>query len=172
MRRLQVAGHLSNAQVQARLSQSRGTPGHNRWQIIYLIQVGGVHAAELLAPLVNLSVHSIYKIVENYNHAGAEALVYKVKGGRRRSLLSLTEEAALFTSLESLASKGLIKTANDIRMVVERKAGKSVSDDYLWDLLHRNGWKKKMPRPHHPKRNIEEQADFKKNSPTSWNPPQ
>lgn len=172
MRRLQVARHLSNTQVQAKLSQSRDTPAHNRWQIIYLIQVGNIHSAELLAPLVNLSVHSIYKIVENYNHTGAEALVYKVKGGRRRSLLSLSEEASLFTSLETLASKGLIKTANDIRAVVERKTGKSVSDDYLWDLLHRNGWKKKMPRPHHPKRNVEQQADFKKNSPTSWHPPQ
>jgi transposase len=172
MRRLQVAGHLTNEQVRSRLSQTRDTAGHNRWQIIYLIQVGNIHAAELLAPLVNLSVHSIYKIVENYNHAGAESLVYKVKGGRRRALLSLAEEAALFTSLESLASKGLIKTANDIRVVVEGKTGKSVSDDYLWDLLHRNGWKKKMPRPHHPKRSVEEQNDFKKNSPKSWNPPQ
>jgi len=172
MRRLQVAGHLTNAQVQSKLSQSRDTPAHNRWQIIYLIQVGNIHSAELLAPLVNLTVHSIYKIVENYNHTGAEALVYKAKGGRRRSLLSLNEEAALFTSLESLASKGLIKTANDIRIVVERKTGKAVSDDYLWDLLHRNGWKKKMPRPHHPKRSIEQQTDFKKNSPTSWHPPQ
>lgn len=172
MRRLQVASHLSNTQVQSKLSQSRDTPAHNRWQIIYLIQVGNIHSAELLAPLVNLSVHSIYKIVENYNHTGAEALVYKLKGGRRRSLLSLSEEASLFTSLETLALKGLIKTANDIRAVVERKTGKSVSDDYLWDLLHRNGWKKKMPRPHHPNRNVEQQADFKKNSPTSWHPPQ
>ena len=172
MRSLQVSGHLTNAQVQAALSKSRDTSAHSRWQIIYLIQVGNIHGAELLAPLVNLSVHSIYKIVESYNRAGAEALVYKVKGGRRRSLLSLNEEAALFTSLENLASKGLIKTANDIRIVVERKAGKSVSDDYLWDLLHRNGWKKKMPRPHHPKRNIEQQADFKKNSPKSWSPSQ
>lgn len=172
MRSLQIAGHLTNSEVQLRLSQSRDTPAHNRWQIIYLIQVGNIHAAELLAPLVNLSVHSIYKIVENYNRTGPGALVYKVKGGRRRSLLSLSEEAALFSSLESLASKGLIKTANDIRVVVERKAGKPVSDDYLWDLLHRNGWKKKMPRPHHPKRSVEDQADFKKNSPASWSPPQ
>jgi transposase len=172
MRRLQVSGHLTNAEVQARLSKSRDTSSHNRWQIIYLIQVGNIQSAELLAPVVNLSVHSIYKIVEKYSHTGADALVYKDKGGRRRSLLSLAEEAALFTSLESLASKGLIKTANDIRIVVERKAGKSVSDDYLWDLLHRNGWKKKMPRPHHPKRSKEEQAEFKKNSPTGWSPPQ
>jgi transposase len=172
MRRLQVADHLSNGQVQSKLLQSRDTPGHNRWQIIYLIQVGNIHMAELLAPLVNLSVHSIYKIVESYNRIGTEALVYKVKGGRRRSLLSISEETALFASLEDLASKGLIKTANDIRIVVERKAGKSVSDDYLWDLLHRNGWKKKMPRPHHPKRSVKDQAEFKKNSPASWRKPQ
>lgn len=172
MRSLQVVNHLSDSKVQARLSDSRGTPGHNRWQIIYLIQVGNIHAAELLAPLVNLSVHSIYKIVESYNRSGTAALVYKQKGGRRRSLLSLDEEVSLFASLESLASKGLIKTANDIRNVVELKAGKAVSDDYIWDLLHRNGWKKKMPRPHHPKRSIEEQTEFKKNSPKSWSPSQ
>lgn len=172
MRSLQLINHLSDAKVQASLSQSRGTASHNRWQIIYLIQVGNIHTAELLAPLVNLSVHSIYKIVENYNHAGAKALVYKQKGGRRRSLLSLAEEASLFASLEAMASKGRIKTANDIRNVVEQKTGKPVSDDYIWDLLHRNGWKKKMPRPHHPKRSIEEQVEFKKNSPKSWRPPQ
>ena len=154
MRSLQVVNYLIDTRVSSKLSNSRGTPGHNRWQIIYLIQVGNIHAAELSVPLVNLSVHSIYKIVESYNHSGASALVYKQKGGRRRSLLSLDEEVSLFASLETLVSKGLIKTANDIRNIVEKKTGKSVSDDYIWDLLHRNGWKKKMPRPHHPKRSI------------------
>ena len=172
MRSLQVIHHLKDSKVSSKLSDSRGTPSHTRWQIIYLIQVGDIHSAELLAPLVNLSVHSIYKIVESYNQSGASALVYKQKGGRRRSLLSLTQEASLFASLETLASKGLIKTANDIRNAVEQKTGKPVSDDYIWDLLHRNGWKKKMPRPHHPKRSIEEQTDFKKNSPKSWSPSQ
>lgn len=171
MRSLQVVKHLSDAQVSSKLSDTRGTASHNRWQIIYLIQVGNIHGADLLVPLVNLSVHSIYKIVESYNHSGTAALLYKQKGGRRRSLLSIDEEVSLFASLETLASKGLIKTANDIRNVVEQKVGKSVSDDYIWDLLHRNGWKKKMPRPHHPKRSIEEQADFKKNFPKNWSPP-
>jgi transposase len=170
MRSLQLVNHLTNSEVQTRLSASRGTTAHSRWQIVYLVQVGNIHAAELLSPLVNLSVHSIYKIVENYNHAGADALVYKQKGGRRRALLSLDEEAALFSSLETQASKGLIKTANDLRSMVEQKTGKPVSDDYLWDLLHRNGWKKKMPRPHHPKRSMEDQTEFKKNSPKNWTP--
>ena len=170
MRLLQVADHLTNAVVQTKLSDSRNTSSHSRWQIIYLIQVGNLHSAELIAPLVNLSVHSIYKIVERYNLEGPAALTYKQKGGRRRFLLTTEQETALFISLENLASKGLIKTANDIRKVIEEKVGKVVSDDYLWDLLHRNGWKKKMPRPHHPKRSLEEQADFKKNFPKSWSP--
>ena len=170
MRLLQVSGHLSNATVQTKLSDSRNTSSHSRWQIIYLIQVGNMHSAELIAPLVNLSIHSIYKIVERYNLEGASALMYKQKGGRRRFLLTTEQERAMFISLENLASKGLIKTANDIRKVIEEKVGKVVSDDYLWDLLHRNGWKKKMPRPHHPKRSLEEQADFKKNFPKSWSP--
>ena len=170
MRLLQVSGHLSNATVQSQLSDSRNTLSHSRWQIIYLIQVGNMHSAELIAPIVNLSTHSIYKIVERYNLEGASALMYKQKGGRRRFLLTSEEERSMFISLENLASKGLIKTANDIRKVIEEKVGKVVSDDYLWDLLHRNGWKKKMPRPHHPKRSLEEQADFKKNFPKSWSP--
>jgi transposase len=170
MRSLQVVNHLDNTEVQKNLMDSRGSVNHPRWQIIYLIQIGNIHTADLLAPLVGLSVHSIYKIVENYNRIGAAALICKPKGGRKRALLSLEDEAALFLSLESLASKGMVKTANDIRNVVEGRIGKPVSDDYLWDLLHRNGWKKKMPRPHHPKRNLEQQAEFKKNSPKSWQP--
>ncbi|MBX3240327.1 MAG: winged helix-turn-helix domain-containing protein [Chitinophagaceae bacterium] len=90
--------------------------------------------------------------------------------GRRRFLLSVEEEAGLFNGFEQKAAQGLIKTANDIRAIVETKVGKKVSYDYLWDLLNRNGWKKKMPRPHHPKRNIAEQQAFKKNSPTIWLP--
>jgi transposase len=172
MRSLQVTPHFTNTELQQRLSSTRGTASHNRWQIIYLIQVGKLHAAELLSPVVNLSVHSIYKIVESYNLKGAAALIYRPKGGRRRSLLSIAEEASLFISLEQKASKGLIKTANDIRSMVEKKVGKEVSDDYLWDLLKRNGWKKKVPRPHHPKRSIEEQEAFKKNSPKNWSPQQ
>lgn len=172
MRSLQLISHLTSSEIKEKLSQSRESLTHSRWQIIYLIQVGNIHSAELLAPLVNLSIHSIYKIVERYNLNGATAVSYRPKGGRRKSLLSIEEERKLFLSLEDRASRGLIKTANDIRSMVEQKTGKPVSDDYLWDLLQRNGWKKKMPRPHHPKRSKEDQLEFKKNSPRIWSPQQ
>ena len=59
---------------------------------------------------------------------------------------------------------------NDIRKVVEKKVGQSVSDDYLWDLFKRHNWKKKAPRPQHPKKQQAKQEEFKKNSPSFWSP--
>ena len=170
MRTLQLRDHLTNDQLIEKLSSSRGTSDFTRSQILYLVQVAKQVSADIISPLVGLSKPSIYKIVERYNKQGPLAIKCKLRGGRRNALLSVNEEEQLFINLEEQASKGLIKTANDIREVVELKVGKAVSDDFLWDLLHRNGWKKKMPRPHHPKRDIKQQAEFKKNFLKSWKP--
>lgn len=171
MRSLQLVSHLTDSEIKEKLSKNRKDLTYSRWQIIYLIQVGKMSSAEVLAPIVNLSVHSIYKIVEKYNLEGASSISYKPKGGRRKAYLSVEEEKELFVSLEDKASKGQIKTAGDIRLIVEKRIGHTISDDYLWDLFKRNGWKKKMPRPHHPKRSLEDQLEFKKNSPKIWSPP-
>lgn len=170
MRTLKLVDHLSDFQLKERLSQSSGKPEFTRWQILYLIQVTGIGSADLICPLVNLTKHSIYKIVEGYNKSGIKGIKYTPKGGRRRFLLNPKEEAELLSKIEQKAANGLIKTAYDIRAIVEEKVGREVSDDYLWDLLKRNGWKKKMPRPHHPKRRLKEQQQFKKNSPNVWLP--
>ena len=170
MRTLQLTNHLTDAELREKLSASSCKPEFSRWQILYMVQVGKVHSAAVISPLVNLSKPSIYKIVEQYNKSGVAGVKYTPRGGRRRSLLSIPEEEEVFRSIEQKAVKGLIKTANDIRALIESKVGKVVSDDYLWDLLNRNGWKKKMPRPHHPKRSIAQQQEFKKNSPNVWLP--
>jgi len=130
MRKLKLVGHLSNAELSAHLSSARNTPVFSRWQILYLIQVGQVHSAELIAPLVGLSRPSIYKIVEGYNKKGASSIVYNQRGGRRRYLLSLEDEETVLSQVEQDAAKGLIKTAADIRKIVEMKVGKAVSDDF------------------------------------------
>ena len=170
MRTLELVNHLSDAQLKERLGAAAGRPEFTRWQILYMVQVAGVRSAAVISPMVNLSKSSIYKIVEQYNKSGAGSIKYTLRGGRRRSLLSAEDELSLLSAIEQKAAKGLIKTAQDIRTIVEAKVGRPVSDDYLWDLLNRNGWKKKMPRPHHPKKDAAEQQEFKKNSPTVWNP--
>jgi transposase len=170
MRTLQLTKHLSDAELKQKLESASGRPEFSRWQILYMVQVGKIDSAQIISPLVNLSKPSIYKIVEHYNKEGVKGVRYTARGGRRRSFLSIEQEEELLNTMGSKAQAGQIKTANDIRALVETKVGKPVSDDYLWDLLKRHGWKKKMPRPHHPQRNLSEQAEFKKNSPSKWHP--
>lgn len=170
MRTLKLVSHLSDVELKKQLSLASGKPEFSRWQILYLVQVGKIVSASTIAPLVNLSIQSVYKIVEGYNKSGVSGVSCKPRGGRHRFLLSTEQEAHLLQSIEQKAAKGLIKTAGDIRSLVESKVGKKVSDDYIWDLLKRNGWKKKMPRPYHPKRDIAAQQEFKKNSPGVWLP--
>lgn len=171
MRRLELSSHLTDKELTEKLQAAQGKPEFSRWQILYMVQVASLHSADLIAPLVALSKPSIYAIVQQYNKQGAAAIKYTRRGGRRRSLLTEAEERELLDSIEQKAAKGLIKTAFDIKELVEKRVGKVVSDDYLWDLLKRNGWKKKMPRPHHPKRNNKDQDEFKKNSLNVWQPP-
>ncbi|KAA6348019.1 hypothetical protein EZS27_004471, partial [termite gut metagenome] len=37
-----------------------------------------------------------------------------------------------------------------VKSLIEEKLGKSVSDDYVWDLFKRHKWTKKVPRQSHP----------------------
>ena len=106
------------------------------------------------------SKHTIYKIIQGYNKEGAEQVKPKAKGGRKHSLLSIAEEQEMLHSLTDNASKGIILQAKDIRKQVEKRVGKAVSDDYLWDLFKRNGWTKQTPRPEHPKKDIAAQEEF------------
>jgi transposase len=72
--------------------------------------------------------------------------------------------------LEQKALAGQILSYLDIKKLVEKEIGKVVSDDFIWDLFKRNGWTKHSPRPHHPKRNVDAQEEFKKNSRSVWLP--
>lgn len=170
MRRLELVHHLDDSKLVNKLTSSKGDLTYSRWQLLYLIQVGKITNAKLLVPITNLSTSSIYKIVELYNKLGIDAIKCNARGGRRNAYLSIEEEKEIFNSIKVDANSGKVKTANDLRRIVEEKVGKKVSDDYLWDLFNRNGWKKKVPRPYHPKRIVAEQEEFKKNSPTVWMP--
>lgn len=127
---------------------------YKRWQIIYSVCVYNVDA-EYLSDITGYSKANVYSIVQKFNNSEKRDVSSKPKGGRRRALMSVEQERELMTSLESIALKGQILSANDVRRIVEQKLNKPVSDDYIWDLLKRNGWTKHSPRPHHPNRNIE-----------------
>ena len=170
MKRLKIKKYLSNEELKKRIKEEKEVQQLKIWQSIYFIKNNEGVLASTVADIFGLSVHTIYKHVQNYNRNGVDSVILKQRGGRRRFFLTLKEEKDLLDSLSQKASEGLILTMNDIRVEIESNIGHGVSDDYIWDLFNRNNWKKKAPRPKHPDQDLEKQEDFKKNSKKTWQP--
>lgn len=131
------------------------------WQIINALKKPGMDAKKA-AETCNVSQVTVYSVVKKFNANGPEGLVKKKVGGRVWSFLSLEQEKQLIDSLFEEGSKGIIITAKKIQVKAEETLQKTVSLDYAYDLLHRHGWRKVVPRPYHPKGNPQAQEDFKK----------
>ncbi len=168
MKTLKITRKITAEAIKEMMKTANKVSDFKRLQIIYLVLTYQVDA-DYLADITGYSKSNIYSIVQQYNHQ-REDISVKEKGGRRRSLLSIENERKLMKGLEDQAMKGQILTYRDIKITTEKAVGKTVSDDYIWDLFKRNGWTKHSPRPHHPKKDSSQQEAFKKNSRTVWLP--
>jgi transposase len=166
MRILQLQPHLTTSELTARLSTCSNLHHRGYWQILLSVSFNPNKKAEEYASFLGFTKSKIYKVVELYNKNGADFTSTLNWGGRRNttSHMSFEEEQNLMNDLAVFAVNGNILVAKHIRELIEKKLGKPVSEDYIWDLFKRHNWKKKMPRPEHPKKNKEAQEEFKKNS--------
>ena len=169
MRTLQLTKEISSDIIKTKMKTATTVSEFKRWQIIYYV-CNYVVDAEFLSDTTGYSKANVYAIVQQFNSSKNSDIALKQRGGRKRELMSIEQEQQLMKSLEGKALKGQILSAKDIRKVVEKQLSRTVSDDYIWDLFKRNGWTKHSPRPHHPKKDIEKQEEFKKNSKTIWLP--
>lgn len=174
MRILQLNPHLTTSELSGRLSACLNIHQRSYWQILLSVSFNPNKKAEEYAAFLGVTKSKIYKVVELYNKEGAGFTDNLNWGGRRSqtSHMSFEDEKKMMDDLKNKAKDGKILVAKHIRKIVETKVGKAVSDDYIWDLFKRHNWKKKMPRPEHPKRNKSAQEEFKKNSPKYWQPNQ
>lgn len=172
MATLQLKSHLTAPALKERMQQEPDVRFYLKWQILNAVANHAGIKADTIALMLGTSINVVRRTVQLYNRQGAGFMQDLQWGGRReqRSMLSLEEERLLLKSIEAKAMKGAILTAKEIRKEVERKVKREVSEDYLWDLFKRHGWKKKAPRPKHPKQDLKAQDSFKKNSPKQWHP--
>ena len=169
---LKLKPHLTVKKIEEKLVDEKDLRFYKQWQILNAVVKNPGMSAESIALVLSSSSTIVRRTVQLYNTNGSDFMKQLQWGGRResRSNLSLDEEKELLSSIEKKSLKGEILTAKDIRMEVEKKVKKQVSEDYIWDLFKRHGWTKKAPRPKHPKQNIEAQEEFKKNSQSYWHP--
>lgn len=169
MKTLKLVKPIAEELLKQKMKAARNSADFKRWQILYIVSFYDVDA-EYLSDVTGYSKANIYSVVQQYNKAEKPEVSVKPRGGRRRSFMTAQQEESFMKGLEQKALKGQILTYLDIKKLVERETGKSVSDDFIWDLFKRNGWTKHSPRPHHPKRDLSKQENFKKNYRSIWLP--
>ena len=174
MKKLQLKQHLTTSELSSKFMFCTNLYHRNYWQILLSVSFNPNKKAEEYAQFLGIKKSKVYRIVELYNNQGAGFTDNLKWGGRRdeTSYLTFEEEKILMEKIRSRAISGHILTAKDLIFEIEDKLNKKVSDDYVWDLLKRHNWKKKAPRPIHPKHNQEFQDEFKKNSQKYWSPSQ
>jgi transposase len=97
-----------------------------------------------------------------YDRGGIKALKPKAIGGRQRENMTLSEEKALLARFGKAAGAGEMLNIHDLKAAYEQTIGHPTSNSTVYNLLARHGWRKLMPRPFHPRRDLAAQDDFKK----------
>jgi hypothetical protein len=162
MRPLKTNPHPNPEQYKSRMKLAKTASEFRHWQVLYLEATYRVTAA-YLSDTTGYSKAAVYRILQEPE----KRTLSKTKGGRKRELMSVAEEKDMMKRFENLAIQGKVVNSKNIKKAVEAIAGRSVSEDYIWDLFKRNGWKKHLPAPNQYNNT---QTDPRKKPKTIWLP--
>src|SRR5437660_7061415 len=131
-----------------------------RIQMVLLRESGMTQPA--IAEAMGVSLSTVNRAHMAYDGGGIKALKPQPIGGRQRENMTLSEEKALLARFAKAAGAGEMLNIHDLKATYEHAIGHPTSNSTVYNLLDRHGWRKLMPRPYHPQRDLAAQQDFKK----------
>src|SRR5271167_1543609 len=137
------------------LKCEEGATVYRRIQMVLLREDGKTQPE--IAELTGASLSTVNRAHMAYDSGGVNALRPKPTGGRRRENMTLEEEKAFLTKFAKAAGAGELLNIGELKSAYEQEIGHATSNSTVYDLLARHEWRKLMPRPFHPDRNIEAQ---------------
>jgi transposase len=149
IRQLKAALHWKIPEVQRR-----------RIQMVLLRESGMSQPA--IAEAMGVSLSTVNRAHMAYARGGIKALEAKPIGGRMRENMTVSQEKALLARFAKSAGAGEMLNIHDLKRAYEQAIGHETSNSTVYNVLGRHGWRKLMPRPFHPKRDVEAQNAFKK----------
>ena len=145
------------------MREARNVSELRRIQCVYFRSEYG-HPPVRIADMVGFDVGTVWNLHSAFLRNGEAALRIRERGGRYHAYLSEEEEASWLAGFRKAGEAGGILEVGKIHTAFEEKVGRKVAKSTVYDLLHRNGWRKISPRPRHPKFDLEAAASFKKTS--------
>ena len=136
------------------------TDQRQRIQMVLLRESGMTQP--LIAAAMGVSLSTVNRAHMACDRGGLEALKPRPSGGRKRENMTLEDEKALLARFAKAAGAGEMLNVHDLKAAYEKAIGHETSKSTIYNLLARHGWRKLMPRPFHPRRDMAAQNAFKK----------
>jgi transposase len=160
----QTISKQDSQRIEKALQKAKGDQAlYRRIQIVHLRAAHGMKQEEI-ASACGVSRSTVSRAHMAWFRKGMASFKFEPRGGRIRENMSLAEEKALLQKFTHQAGAGELVCIQDLHKAYEQAIGRKTGSTTIYDLLERHGWRKLMPRPHHPRRNIKAQKRFKKTS--------
>jgi transposase len=148
----------------AMLKEAKNKAEYQRIQCVWLRAALGLRAAQI-ATALGWQVDSVRQVHSDYLRQGEAVLRSKPSGGRHRQNLTIEQEQELLLPFLQQAEAGGVLVVAPVQAAYEAAVGRPVHHSVVYRALHRQGWRKIMPRPRHPKASEEAPEAFKKSCP-------
>ena len=116
---------------------------------------------EEISAKTGYNVRYITTLMGQYQKQGLDEYI-RIKQTSHNRNLSEEQEREVLERYEAKADAGQELTAEDIRGGLEEAIGRETTQDYVYRVLRRHGWRKVKPRPKHPKAASQEEQDSSK----------
>ena len=158
-----AAAHVPLEEVNRRRKLDPRFWVRQRWWISYQALMAPRQAEEM-AKQAGVSVTTVRRVISTYNRRGSAALETPGTGGRRQEDMTLQQERAFLQPFVARAEKGELATAEQIQQAFAVEVKQVGHLSTISRLLDRQGGRKLVARPRHPKATAEEPSAFQKTS--------
>jgi transposase len=161
MKSLIVGDKPTIARLAERLKRADSHSQYRRIQCVLIRATLGSSAAQI-AQLLGWSTATVHVMHSRWAKEGEAIFDVRQRGGRRNQHLTAEQEAELLAPFVKRAEGGGMLTVAEIQQAYRERTGKEVARSTVYRLLERQGWRKIVPRPRHPKTDPAAAAAFKK----------
>lgn len=160
---IEIAPHLSVADLETRYRQCRDPVERSHYQIIWLL--AQAYSPAEVAQVTGYSRAWIYELIWGYNEQGPESLVdYRHGHPGRLTLLDDEQQAMLLQALQEPPPDGGKWNGRKVADWMSALLERPIHRQRGWDYLKAMEFRLRVPRPHNPDADETEAAEWKKKS--------